>query len=72
MNCLTPASILHVCHVLASLSGTPIPTEVPPPETNYLKWVLLAAAAGYWFYSRSHELLDSGLDPACVSCVSSR
>ncbi|TKA54964.1 hypothetical protein B0A53_02437 [Rhodotorula sp. CCFEE 5036] len=34
-----------------SLSGTPIPTEVPPPETNYLKWVLLAAAAGYWFYS---------------------
>lgn len=34
-----------------SLSGTPIPTEVPPAETNYLKWILLAAAAGYWFYS---------------------
>ncbi|GAA5989226.1 hypothetical protein JCM10908_001214 [Rhodotorula pacifica] len=34
-----------------SLSGTPIPTEVPPAEINYLKWLLLAAAAGYWFYS---------------------
>ncbi|GAA5860534.1 hypothetical protein JCM3774_006200 [Rhodotorula dairenensis] len=34
-----------------SLSGTPVPTEVPPAETNYLKWLLLAAAAGYWFYS---------------------
>lgn len=34
-----------------SLSGTPIPTEVPPAETNYLKWLLLLAAAGYWFYS---------------------
>lgn len=34
-----------------SLSGTPVPTEVPPADTNYLKWLLLAAAAAYWFYS---------------------
>lgn len=31
--------------------GTPVPTEVPPAEANYLKWLVLAAVVGYWFYS---------------------
>ncbi|GAA6051833.1 hypothetical protein JCM3770_005489 [Rhodotorula araucariae] len=34
-----------------TLSGTPVPTEVPPPEASYLRWVLLAVAVGWWLYS---------------------
>ncbi|GAA5996158.1 thioredoxin family protein [Rhodotorula paludigena] len=34
-----------------TLSGTPVPTEVPPPENNYMKWVLIALAVGWFIYS---------------------
>ncbi|BGP37914.1 mitochondrial thioredoxin [Rhodotorula kratochvilovae] len=34
-----------------TLSGTPVPTEVPPAEQNYLRYVLLVLAVGWWFYS---------------------
>ncbi|GAA5910899.1 thioredoxin family protein [Sporobolomyces salmoneus] len=32
-----------------TLSGTPVPTEAPPPETNYVKYLFIALAVYFWY-----------------------
>lgn len=34
-----------------SLGGTPVPTEAPPAEANYFKYLLFAVAIGLWIWN---------------------
>ncbi|GAA5981485.1 hypothetical protein JCM5350_004604 [Sporobolomyces pararoseus] len=32
-----------------TLSGTPVPTEAPPPQTSYLKYIIFALLVTLWY-----------------------
>ncbi|GAA5931417.1 thioredoxin family protein [Sporobolomyces koalae] len=32
-----------------TLSGSPVPTVAPPPESNYLKWIVIASLVYLWY-----------------------